>query len=43
MVRWSDQPWFITGTEIITGIGSILFSILFLLILAFIVLDAWFL
>jgi hypothetical protein len=43
MARWSKQPWFITSSEIIAGIGSIIFSILFLLLFAFMVLDAWFL
>ncbi|MCG7897411.1 MAG: hypothetical protein JAY99_14435 [Candidatus Thiodiazotropha lotti] len=41
--RWTDQPWFLTGTEIASGIGSIFISILFPLLIAFFVADAWFL
>ncbi|MES9834088.1 MAG: hypothetical protein ABW157_08050 [Candidatus Thiodiazotropha sp. LLP2] len=40
--RWSDQPWFLTATEIISGLGSILISTLFPLMITFFVLDAWF-
>ncbi|MCG7946554.1 MAG: hypothetical protein N0E59_17135 [Candidatus Thiodiazotropha taylori] len=41
--RWADQPWFLTGTEIASGIGSIFISILFPLLITFFVADAWFL
>ncbi|MEJ2422996.1 MAG: hypothetical protein P8101_00865 [Candidatus Thiodiazotropha sp.] len=41
--RWEAQPWFITGAEIISGIGSVLFSALLMAILMFAVLDSWFL
>ena len=40
--RWEEQPWFITGAEIITGIGSIVFSTILAFLFLFIVLDAWF-
>ncbi|MCU7801557.1 MAG: hypothetical protein KZQ82_11400 [Candidatus Thiodiazotropha sp. (ex Lucinoma annulata)] len=39
--RWSDQPWFITGSEIITGLGSIIFSSGIATALAFIIWDGW--
>lgn len=39
--RWADQPRFLTVTEIIIGIGSILFSTIFPLLITFFVLDAW--
>ena len=40
--RWADQPWFLTGAEILSGIGSIFISILFPLMILFFILDAWF-
>jgi hypothetical protein len=39
--RWMDQPWFLTSTEILSGIGSIVASTLFPLMIAFFVADAW--
>ncbi|MCG7956175.1 MAG: hypothetical protein JAY91_11685, partial [Candidatus Thiodiazotropha endolucinida] len=38
--RWADQPWFLTGTEIASGIGSIFISILFPLLITFFFADA---
>jgi hypothetical protein len=40
--RWADQPWFLTATEIVIGVGSVLISTLFPLLIAFFVADAWF-
>ncbi len=39
--RWEEQPWFISAAEIITGIGSILFSTTLGAILLYIVWDIW--
>ncbi|MES9991655.1 MAG: hypothetical protein ABW098_06840 [Candidatus Thiodiazotropha sp.] len=39
--RWSDQPWFISGSEILVGIGSILLSTSLGAILLLIVWDGW--
>jgi hypothetical protein len=40
--RWEEQPRFISAAEIISGIGSILFSSALGAILIFIVWDTWF-
>lgn len=39
--RWSDQPWFITVTELLIGMGSILLSTSLGGILMFIIWDYW--
>jgi hypothetical protein len=40
--RWSNQSWLMSGAEVMTGIGSILFSSTLLSLLIFIIWDGWF-
>jgi hypothetical protein len=40
--RWSDQPWFISGSEMLVGIGSVLLSSSLIAVLIFIIWDGWF-
>jgi hypothetical protein len=39
--RWSDQPWFISGSEILAGIGGVVFSSGLIAILMYIIWDGW--
>jgi hypothetical protein len=39
--RWSDQPWLISTTELLIGLGSILVSTSLGAILMFIIWDYW--
>jgi hypothetical protein len=41
-IRWSEQSWLISGSEMLAGIGSILFSSSLVAILMFIIWDGWF-
>ncbi|MES9925400.1 MAG: hypothetical protein ABW152_15010 [Candidatus Thiodiazotropha endolucinida] len=40
--RWSDQPWFISASEMLVGLGSVLFSTALAAILMFVIWDVWF-
>ncbi|MES9827756.1 MAG: hypothetical protein ABW201_05805 [Candidatus Thiodiazotropha sp.] len=40
--RWSDQPWFISVSEMLVGIGSVLFSTVLASILMLVIWDLWF-
>lgn len=39
--RWSDQPWLISGAEILAGIGSFLLSSGFVALFMFLIWDGW--
>ncbi|MBT3045680.1 MAG: hypothetical protein AB2728_19070 [Candidatus Thiodiazotropha sp.] len=40
--RWADQPWFISGSEMLVGLGSVLLSTSLGAILLFLIWDVWF-
>jgi hypothetical protein len=37
--RWSDQPWLISGMEMLVGIGSVLFTSSLVALMIFIIWD----
>jgi hypothetical protein len=39
--RWSNQPWIISGAEMLAGIGSVLFTSSLVAIMMFIIWDMW--
>ncbi|MBT3017789.1 MAG: hypothetical protein KME63_18765, partial [Candidatus Thiodiazotropha sp. (ex Clathrolucina costata)] len=40
--RWSDQFWFISASEMLAGLGSVLFSTALAAILMFVIWEVWF-